>query len=124
MFAKKFETKGEQKYNNYANALRGKLTIPKHSAVLYLNMDQDKLQAKCREVNKQAYKDPILGMQEEISFGIVDGATTEDLPYGDAAHAWKNLQYKYKSKSALTMVRLKKSFANNKLMTIKRQPDD
>ena len=44
------------------------------------------------EMNLQAYNDLLLSCQDDITFGIVDEATSERLKEGDARVAWKNLK--------------------------------
>ena len=43
------------------------------------------------EKNDNGMTELILSISDEISFGIVDGAVTEDLPDGDLRLAWERL---------------------------------
>ena len=79
MWSKKFLAIAQRK--KYKDVLTGKKQIPKEDEDL--TDDEEK---KAREANEKAYSDLILSCTDEISFGLVEGATTNDNPSGDGIH--------------------------------------
>ena len=45
-----------------------------------------------RGKNTAAYKDMLLAMSDDVSFGLVNESTTNECPNGDAFLAWTKLQ--------------------------------
>jgi len=68
----------------YKDILIGTLKKPKAS--VGVEVDENTLK-NWATANELAYNDLLLSCQNEVSFGAVDEAITEDLPDGDAAKA-------------------------------------
>ena len=52
-----------------------------------------------KEQNNNTYNNLILSINNKITFGIINEATSQDHPTGDAKVAWKELKAKYKLKT-------------------------
>jgi gag-polypeptide of LTR copia-type len=115
----KFVAKSTQ--GGYKGALDGTMTVPKESDVLDETADADKI--KARKANTLAFTALCLSC-EGVSFGCVEKSTTADLPNGDAALAWKNLCLKYEPNTQMSLVSLKKEFAQCRLDSVKTDPDE
>jgi hypothetical protein len=74
--------------------------------------------------NTQVYGDLILSCQEDIVFGIVDGAVSTGFEDGDARLAWTRLCEKFEPKTGATKVQLKKEFNSCKLQSVDEDPDE
>ena len=67
------------------------------------------------KLNDQAYSMLNLCVKDDISFGAVYNAITEDLPEGDAYQAWQNLQAIYKPISSAKKHELEQTFNKSSL---------
>ena len=105
----------------YKGAIDGTLTIPNESADLDPVTGAEEI--KARKANALAYSTLCLSC-EGVSFGCVEKATTSELPSGDAALAWKNLCLKYEPATQMSLVSLKKEFAQCRLESVKTDPDE
>ena len=81
-----------------------------------------------REANESAYTDLILSIDGtsangRVAFNLVRLSKTRDHEEGDARLAWSRLQNKYATKSAPSLMALKKEFTNSRLATRKEDPD-
>ena len=85
------------------------------SMVLDETKADGKAATKLRKANKKAYNDLLLLMDEDISFGIVDAAKTDDLPSGDARLSWKGLVDKFEPTTGAELIDLKVEFNAMKL---------
>lgn len=110
-------------YLGYRSIFDGDDDIPKESDVLDDSTDAGKKSLKLRMMNANAYAALCLSC-EGSAFGCIERAFTSDLPNGDGRLAWKNLCDKYEPKTQLSMVSLKKEFADCKLESVKTDPDD
>jgi hypothetical protein len=110
-------------YMGYRDALDGTVAVPKESDVLDLTKADDKEKLKARKMNASAYAALCLSC-EGASFGCIERAVTNDLPSGDSHMAWKNLCDKYEPTTQMSMVALKKEFAECKLESVKTDPDE
>ena len=98
--------------------LTGKMNIPKEDETL-MNDDEK----KAREANEKAYSDLILSCTNEVSFGLVEGAITDDNPSGDSALAWKELNEEYDPDVGTALANLKREFAQSKL-DVEQKPEE
>ena len=73
--------------------------------------------------NGHAYNDIMLSMNEDVSFGLVDEACSEEMPEGDSALAWKRLEAKYDSQTNSSKVKLMKQLNKSKLKSKDDDPD-
>lgn len=103
----------------YRLVMEGKEEAPPHDEDLDLIADQKTRQKMnlARTKNIMAYNELLLACQDEVCFGVVDEAITEDQPEGDARKAWENLKAKFEPKTGATKVQLKLEFSQCKLAT-------
>ena len=62
------------------------------------------------EINLKAYNDLLLSCQDDVTFGIVEEATSEMFKEGDARVAWNNLKKKFEPNTGAAKVHLKLEF--------------
>lgn len=74
--------------------------------------------------NEKVYSDLMLACQEDVVFGIVDEASSDKFPDGDARVAWKKLNAKFEPKTGANKVQLKSEFQRMKLMDPDDDPDE
>ena len=117
MWSRKFLARADLR--GYKGLLLGLEKPPKHDE---LTTDKEKI--KLRAYNKLAYGELLLACQDEVSFGAVDEAITEELPGGDAAKAWANLVAKYEPTTSGNLVLLKKEFVTTRLELAEQDPDE
>ena len=60
--------------------------------------------------NDKAYKELMLSINDEVTFGIVDEAKTDRHPEGDARVAWAKLKRRFEPKTGYSEVKLKRNF--------------
>ena len=60
---------------------------------------------------------------DEVSFGLVEGAITEDNPIGDSALAWKELNEEYDPDIGTALADLKRDFPQSKL-NVEQKPEE
>ena len=77
---------------------------------------------RIRKANEKAY-DLLLSFSDVVNFGLVDDATTMDLPNGDASLAWANLVNKHGPKPTSNKVQLKLEFNSSRLSDVKKDPE-
>lgn len=117
----KFLAKGSDV--GYEDVLEGIAAVPKATDVLDETTVVGQASALNRKMNKKAYTALAMAC-EGVSFGCVEKACTVDLPKGDAALAWKYLCAKYEPATKMSLVSLKKEFAQCKLESVKYDPDE
>ena len=93
-----------------------------------LEVDPDKLDIKVdlderKKKNSLAYNDLLLAMTEDVSFGLVDEATSTTYPEGDAWIAWGKLMQRYESQTNASRVKLMGQFTSSKLKKNTQDPD-
>ena len=71
------------KVKKFADIVDGTVTVPKWSDNI------SKHDMAIRDLNQTAYCCILYCMNDDIRFSLVDTVKTENLPYGDAALAWK-----------------------------------
>ena len=121
MFKNKFMARGKRTNKLFKEVLQGKIKVPAASDVLDETTDKEKLQY--RKANETVYDELILAMTDDVCFNIVCNATSQELPDGDAKHAWDELLAKFEVDSSATKVDLKKEFTNCVLKDITDPPD-
>lgn len=107
-------------HGGYKGAIDGTFVIPDEDVELDAD-DVDEL--KNRKANFLAYTSLCLSC-EGVAFGCVEKAQTTALPSGDAALAWRNLCAKYEPRTQMSLVSLKKDFAQCRLESMKQDPDE
>eukprot|EP00977_Amphora_coffeiformis_P003537 scaffold679_cov223-Amphora_coffeaeformis.AAC.1 len=93
----------------------GTTAVPKYNEVLDETQDADKPKIKARKANDDGYNELLLSIEDEVCFGLVDGAVTPDLPDGDLAKAWTALKNKFEPKTKTAMTDLKLDFTKCKM---------
>ena len=76
----------------YQDVLLRNIKAPREDAVINPNNTQDVVRMVVQKANQDAYMALILTCEDNISFGAVDEAVSNDLPSKNAAHAWWNLR--------------------------------
>ena len=115
-WSKKFLARAKMK--GYKNILLGVDKPPKQNEIT-----EDAAKLKLRLLNEAAYNDLLLSCDDDVSFGAVEDALTDDHPDGDAAKAWQNLMAKYEPSTSGSLVLMKKEFAASKLSSVGTDPD-
>ena len=116
MWSKKFLAMAQRK--KYKSVLTGKTAIPREDAVL-----TDDNEKKAREANEKAYSDLILSCTDEVSFGLIESAVTNENPSGDCSLTWKELNSEYDPDMGTALADLKKEFAQSKL-ELEQKPEE
>ena len=102
MWSRKFLARAHLR--KYKGVLLGTTTVPIDSDVIDETTASGKVMAEARIANEKAYNDLLLSCEEEISFGAVDEAITNELANGDAKMAWDNLMAKFKRYSFIPTI--------------------
>ena len=84
---------------------------------------------KLGDANEEAFEDVILSInhttkQGKVAFSLVKNCKTSDYPEGNCKLAWDRLVAKYAPKTAPSLLKLKKQFANSKLGDAEMHPDE
>jgi hypothetical protein len=110
----------------YKNILLGKDVVVSDKLLKSLDTKSDagKEEARLRKLNDQAYHDLLLCFKDQVNFGLIEDAVTDDLADGDAAMAWKNLVHHHDPNTAANVVQLKSEFNSSKLKNPKKDPDE
>ena len=107
----------------FRDVFEGKVVVPDESEDIDVSTDAGKKSMKYRNMNNKAYATLAMAC-DGVSFGCVERAITNKLPSGDAGLAWKNLCTKYEPSTQMSLVSLKKEFAECKLESVKSDPDE
>ena len=75
-----------------------------------LDPDADTDQICIRNRNTQAYRDLVLACTDDVSFEIIDGSTTDELPSRDTALAFQQLGNYWEANTRSTLNHLIKKF--------------
>ena len=129
-WSEKFLARAKRK--GYKKLLIGKETVPKVSAYAEAEGKDDatsKKIVKLGESNEEAFEDVILSInhttkQGKVAFSLVKNCKTSDYPEGNCKLAWDRLVAKYAPKTAPSLLKLKKQFANSKLGDAETHPDE
>ena len=84
---------------------------------------------KLNNSNKEAFEDLILSIdhtskQGKVAFSLVKNCKTAKYPEGNCKLAWDRLVAKYSPKTAPSLLKLKKNFANSQLESVDKHPDE
>ena len=112
----------------YKSVLLGKEIAPKDDEEFDENTPQGKEKKRLREANESAFTDLILSIDGtsangRVAFNLIRLSKTKDRVDGDARMAWMRLQNKYATKSAPSLIALKKEFTNSRLESRMNDPD-
>ena len=129
-WSEKFLARAKRK--GYKKLLVGKETVPKVSAYADAEGKDDatsKKIVKLGDANEEAFEDVILSInhttkQGKVAFSLVKNCKTSDYPEGNCKLAWDRLVAKYAPKTAPSLLKLKKQFANNRLGDAEMHPDE
>ena len=108
MWSKKFLAMAKRK--KYKGILLGTTAIPTEEEEL-----KDDATKKARDANERAYSDLILSCNDEVSFGIVDNAVTDENPSGDARLAWTELVDSFDPEIGTVVAELKREFQTSRM---------
>ena len=116
------------KKKGYKNLLVGSDVAPPDGEIIDETNEEGKEKKRLREANEAAYEDLILSIDGtsaygRVAFNLVRLAKTRVLADGDAKLAWARLQNKYATKSAPSLLALKKEFTNSRLASKRDDPD-
>ena len=135
-WSKKFLSRGKQK--GYKKLLVSTDTTPgvdklltqeEYESALKGDDDLDRKIVKFGELNELSYEDLMLWVNtsssvDEVAFGLVKNAKSEDFLEGNCKVAWDRLVSKYAPHTALSLLKLKSAFHNSKLESIDKDPDE
>ena len=88
----------------------------------YLSPDAD--QKRISKANDVAYSMLNIAVKDDVSFGAIYTATTDELPDGDAHKAWENLKQIFKPVSNANKHELEQSFNQCCLIKDDKNPDE
>ena len=82
-----------------------------------------------KNLNKEGFNDIILSIdhtskQGKVAFSLVKNCKTAKYPEGNCKLAWDRLVAKYSPKTAPSLLKLKKNFANSQLESVDKHPDE
>ena len=126
-WSEKFLARGKRK--DYKKLLLGKERIPTQSEYEKAVTDGNKEQIKIGDLNEEAFEDIVLSInhtsrQGKVAFSLVRNCRTSKYPEGNCKLAWDRLVAKYAPKTAPSLLKLKKEFANSKLDDNDKHPDE
>ena len=92
-------------------------------------LDKDEAKRTLAELNEEAYEELVLSMDHtsqtgKVAFSLVKNSKTAEHPGGNCKIAWDRLVSKYAPKTAPSLLKLKKKFANSRLEDLKTNPDE
>ena len=93
---------------------------------MILETDKEKLEVTGddgKKKNSAAYNDLLLAMTDNVSFGLVDEASSTDYPEGDARGAWSKLMQRFESQANALRQKLIGQFSSLKLKSKNQDPD-
>ena len=91
-----------------------------------LETDPDAMDVKSEEMKKMnslAYNDLLLAMTDDVSFGLVDEASSSTFPEGDVRTAWGKLIQRFESQTNASRVKLMGQFSSSQLKRNSQDPD-
>ena len=121
MWARKFMSLASIK--GYKKIMTGKET-PLGHLIDCADTKEGKAQEEARKQNERGYSELLLSVSDEVTFGLIDGSRTTDLPEGCLMTAWNKLERKFVPKTNATMVKLVKEFGQMSLKDKKKDPDE
>ena len=129
-WSEKFLARSKKK--GYKKLLTGKENIPTadeyEKAVADGRKSGDDI-IKFNDLNEEAFEDIILSIdhttkQGKVAFSLVKNCKTAKYPEGNCKLAWDRLVAKYSPKTAPSLLKLKKNFANSQLESVDIHPDE
>jgi len=108
----------------YKNVLLGIDSVPADSETLGESNNTDAEKIIARKENVEAYHNLVLETSEVIPFNIIDLLVTKNLPDRDVDLAWKRLNFKYESKTTVTMTQLQLEFSESELTDVQKDPEE
>lgn len=129
-WSEKFLARAKRK--GYKSLLVGKEKVPtqdQYDLAILGTSEVDKATTKRAELNEEAFEDIILSINHtsshgKIAFSLVKNCKTTEYPEGNCKLAWDRLIAKYAPKTAPSLLKLKKKFANSKLSKVEDHPDE
>ena len=124
-WSEKFLARAKRK--GYKELLTGKKNVPTKE-----DLDDDKVDAeitKLGELNEEAFEDIILSIDHskkagKIAFSLVKNCRNSAYPEGNCKLAWDRMVAKYAPKTAPSLLKLKKQFANSVLDDPEKHPEE
>ena len=77
-----------------------------------------------KQLNKNAYNDPILAQDDTLCFHIVEESVTKELPNGCNLRVWGKYNNKFNPMRGASKTILRKKFAKCELYDVTRDPED
>ena len=108
----------------YCELLSGSVQAPPVNEHIDKTTEEGKKKKKYREANQKAYSNLNLLCSCKISFEIMAGVTSKDLPDGDVNLAWNSLKQRFDPQISSNKLKLKKKFTNSSLTNWKKDPAD
>jgi hypothetical protein len=90
----------------YKRVMTGKEKPPGHLVDIDESKPEGKEQLRLRNANERGYSELLLSVSDEVTFGIIDGAWSTDLPEGCLVTAWNKIERKFLPKTNATMVKI------------------
>lgn len=122
-WSEKFKARAKRK--GYKDLLLGKKAIPtdseyKQAISVSPETSTSKETIVLAQLNEEAYEEIILSIdhstkQGKVAFSLIKNCKTSDYPEGNCKLAWDRLVAKYAPKTAPSLLKLKKQFANSSL---------
>ena len=122
MWARKFISLASIK--GYKGVMTGKEKPPGHLVDINESTKDRKEKLRLRDMNERGYSELLLSVSDEVTFRIIDGARSTDLPEGCLMTAWNKIERKFVPKTNATMVKLVKEFGEMSLADVKKDPDE
>lgn len=126
-WSEKFLARAKRK--GYKKLLLGTERVPTQSEYDQAVVDNVRMTMTRGEKNEEAFEDIILSInhaskQGKVAFSLVKNCKSDDYPEGNCKLAFDRLLAKYAPKTAPSLLKLKKKFANSKLESSKKHPDE
>ena len=74
--------------------------------------------------NNKVYAHLMMECEDNVTFGIIKKATSDEFPEGDARLAWTNLYKKFEPNTGGRKVRLKSKFQKTRLIDVGDDPNN
>ena len=115
-WSKKFTSQAYMK--GYAEVLLGVTEAP--ADIVKAETEE---QIAARKANIKAYNELVLACEDDVSFDIMEQAISDKHPNGNAHEAWKLLKAKYEPDDGVSIISLKREFANSRLESETDDPE-
>ena len=123
------KTYAKAKRRGWKKLLVGGVKIPTESEYEQAVADKNDEVIKIGGLNEEAYEELVLCMDHttdlgRVAFSLVKNSKSADYPEGNCKIAWDRLMAKYAPKTAPSLLKLKKKFANSRLVDLEKNPDE